>query len=175
MNFSEWAQRAWKGAVVDTLLGKDGAGGGGGVAVAAAGGADKPPPVKVTATIPPVAQKGSYALYPGINVKISPPPGNAISAIVAEEWLSDQIDYYESNVVEGDLETSTGATRGQFHMNNVRVREDGFSFSFPKMDLHPAGMPYAQLATFIEVTKGVPIIEVDTNRLAAVVREELEG
>jgi hypothetical protein len=36
-------------------------------------------------------------------------------------------------------------------------------------------MPYAQLATFIEIQKQVPIIAIDTNHLEAVVREELEN
>jgi len=106
-------------------------------------------------------------------VKIDPPPGKRISEIAAEEWLIFQVDYYQSNVVEGNLETSSGATLGQFTMHNVDVRDDGFSFRFQQRN-HPAGMPYAQLATFIEVQKQVPIITVDTAHLAAVVREELE-
>lgn len=165
MNFTDWAKRNWKSAVVDALLGR-------GEETPTDG--REPINVTVTADIPPVAQYGSYDLYPGINVTIDPPPGKKISEIVAEEWLSDQIDYYETEVVTGDLETSTGATRGQFHMNNVRARKDGFSFSFPAAN-HPAGMPYAQLATFIEITKGVPIITVDTAHLEAVVKEELEN
>ena len=170
MNIKDWLNRTWTAAVIDTLLGRDGGyppGQGGKV------GEWEVPNFRVYADIPPVAQKGSYALYPGINVTIDPAPGRKIVEEVAKQWLYFQVRYYEDNVVSGDLETSSGATRGQFHMNNVVVRDDGFSFSFP-FDDHPAGMPYAQLATFIEVTKGVPIIEVDTNRLAAITREEWE-
>lgn len=126
----------------------------------------------VTANIPPLAQWGSYAYHEGIDVHIDPPPGQRISEIVAEEWIEDQLDYYDSEVVLGNLETSTGATRGQFAMRNITLREDGFSFRF-QVDNHPAGMPYAQLATFIEVSKGVPIIAVDTARLEEVVKREL--
>jgi hypothetical protein len=170
----DWFKRAYKAEVVDTLLGKS---------------TDSPSPpgrnrtvasdaevpnVKITAKIPPVATYGSYALHKGIDVSIKPPPGERISTIAAEEWLAFQDDYYQSNVVTGDLATSSGATLAQFTMRNVTVRDDGFSFRFQE-GKHPAGMPYAQLATFIEIQKQVPIITVDTNHLEAVVREELEN
>ena len=129
------------------------------------------PNIRVTATIPPVAQYGSYAHHKGIDVKIEPPPGERICELVADEWISDQLDYYDSEVVLGNLETSTGATRGQFSRQNINIREDGFSFRFTPAN-HPAGMPYAQLATFIEITKEKPICAVDTNHLAAVVKNE---
>jgi hypothetical protein len=74
--------------------------------------------------------------------------------------------------VSGDLETSTGSTRGQFSSANIVVRDDGFRFTFPDAN-HPAGMPYAQLATFIEVQKGVPICTVNTGMIKQVVEEEL--
>jgi len=35
-------------------------------------------------------------------------------------------------------------------------------------------MPYAQLATFIEIMKEVPIITVDTDKIEAMVKQELE-
>ena len=130
--------------------------------------------MKVTAKIPPIATYGSYALHKGLDVSIEPPPGKRISEIAAEEWLAYQDDYYQSNVVFGNLETSSGATLAQFTMENVKVREDGFSFRF-ETDKHPAGMPYAQLATFIEIQKQKPIIAVDTAHLEAVVKEELEN
>jgi hypothetical protein len=133
---------------------------------------DSVPEVRVTAKIPPKTEYGSYALHKGIDVKIEPPPGEFICGLVAMEWIDNQLDYYDTNVVEGDLKTSSGATRGQFAMRNVDVRDDGFSFRFQTTN-HPAGMPYAQLATFIEITKDVPIIAVDTQNLEALVREEL--
>jgi len=163
--------------MIDMLLG----GGGSKVpptATAAASG-QPPPNVKVTAKIPPVAQYGSYALHEGCDVYTDPPVGRKIAEAMAREWLEDQIDYYTSQVVTGNnygsdgLLTSSGATLGQFVRQNVYPREDGFSFRFQQRN-HPAGMPYAQLATFIEVQKQVPIITVDTAHLAAVVREELE-
>jgi hypothetical protein len=171
----DWFKRAYKAEVVDTLLGKGTdvpSPPGRNTAVAAAPSPERN--VKVTAKIPPVATYGSYALHKGIDVSIKPPPGERISAIAAEEWLAFQDDYYQSNVVTGDLATSSGATLAQFMMRNVTVRDDGFSFRFQE-GKHPAGMPFAQLATFIEIQKQVPIIAVDTNHLEAVVREELEN
>jgi hypothetical protein len=137
--------------------------------------------ITVTAVIPPVAQHGSYAHHKGIDVYTEPPLGKAISKILAEEWIADQWDYYETHVVDGinvdkrtGLLTSSGATAGQFDMRNITLREDGFSFRFQENN-HPAGMPYSQLATFIEVMKGVPIIAVNTAHLKAVAEEEFEN
>ena len=152
MSFLDWLSRSYRPEVIDTMLGRS---------------------VKVTAKIPPKASKGSYANHKGIDVKIDPPVGKDISHIAAEEWIEDQLNYYDSEVVEGNLKTSSGATRGNFEMGNITVREDGFSFRFQEGN-HPAGMPYAQLATFIEVSKGKPIIAVDTAHLEAVIKKELE-
>jgi len=175
MSFADWFTRGYRGSVVDALLGKLAAQGSGAKPprdTATVAGASVPD-VRVTAKIPPVAKYGSYALHNGIDVKITPPPGEGICGIAANEWLDAQLDYYDSEVVFGDLATSTGATRGQFAMRNVTVREDGFSFRFQTSN-HPSGMPYAQLATFIEIMKEKPICAVDTDRLAKIVQEELK-
>ena len=135
------------------------------------------PNVRVTAKIPPAAQYGSYALHEGIEVYTDPPVGLKIAKAMAREWLEDQIDYYTSQVVTGDnigsdgLLTSSGATLGQFVRQNVYLREDGFDFRFQRGN-HPSGMPYAQLATFIEIGKGKPILMCDTGHLERVVEEE---
>jgi hypothetical protein len=161
MSFWDWLKRGYKDEVVSEMT-------------------RQRPRVTVTADIPPLAQYGSYALHKGINVFIDPPPGKAISEIVAEEWLSDQMDYYDTYVVDGTnigkdgLLTSSGATRGQFAPRNVSVRDDGFSFRF-QTNNHPSGVPFAQLATFIEIMKGVPILSVNVQHLAEIVKEELEN
>jgi len=158
MSFWNWLKRGYKDEVMSEMT-------------------RQRPSVKVIAEIPPIAQYGSYAHHKGVNVYIDPPPGKAISKIAAAEWLEDQLDYYDTHVVDGSnvdrrtgLLTSSGATRGQFAMRNVKEHEDGFSFRFQENN-HPSGMPYSQLATFIEIMKQVPIIAVDTNHIARIVEE----
>jgi hypothetical protein len=183
MNFYDWFTRGYKPEVIATLLGDTAAtelltSGSKeptrrtATATAAPAPDDPIPDVHVTARIPPLAQYGSYDLHEGVDVYIDPPPGKKICETIAEEWLMDQWDYYDTYVVTGDPETSTGATRANFDMVNVKARENGFSFRFAKGN-HTAGMPYAQLATFIEIMKEVPIIEVNTAKLETLVKEEL--
>jgi hypothetical protein len=170
MTWWEWLNRSYKESVVAELLGNRA--GSEPPRKTATTTAAPAPDVRVTAKIPPLAQYGSYAHHEGVDVFIDPPPGELVSGLAANEWIDRQLDYYDTHVVHGNLETSSGATRGQFAMRNVSVRDDGFSFRFQAAN-HPAGMPYAQLATFIEIMKGVPIIEVDTDRLEAIVKREV--
>lgn len=83
-SFWEWLKRGYKAAVMSEMLRQAAA-----PVAPTTNVAPVPKNIVVKADIPPLAQYGSYEHHKGVNVFIDPPPGKAISTIVAEVWLED--------------------------------------------------------------------------------------